>query len=96
MELKLPKQVLYNSNTRLGKAQPYVLTKSCPNGRFKLLYFHVDPMEIVKLNGGCGDIYGRQEWGPWCLLRVFRYRVVSFKIIHDKEKIKELEEELNS
>lgn len=97
MKIKTHPKILYNPNTRLGDLQPYVLIHENRYSRFKILYFHVSEMELFKLEEGQARcLYGRQEWGPWCELRVWRYRVISFKILQDKEKIKELEEELCS
>ena len=97
MKRKYDKRILYNPNTRLGKLQPYVFIYENKYSRFKNLYFHVSDRELYKLEEGTAKkVYGRQEYGPWCEMRIFRYRVVWFSVIRDLEKIKELEEELCS
>ena len=92
----VPKKVLYNPNTSLGEAEPYVFVHRT-KGSIYTDYFHVSEHEIFQLEGGQGVIVGRQEYGPWFMLQIFRWSVVSLwqpKTDKELKRLKELKEYL--
>ena len=94
----LPRQILYNPNTRLGAAEPFVLMSKDSSKHFGYLYWHICDWELNRLEGGQGLLIGRQECGPFHVLQVYRYRVVSHYVPwHDKElqRVKDIKEYLN-
>ena len=72
----VPKKVLYNPNTSLGEAEPYVFMKKTDYSAF-IEYWHVSEHEIFRLVDGCGYIVGRQEYGPFNILTIFNWSVFS-------------------
>ena len=85
------KKVLYNPNTSLGAIEPYVFVRKNPGYTF-IEYWHVSEHEMFRLEGGQGIIIGRQEFGPWFMLSVFRWAVVFVWIPATDKEIKRLQE----
>lgn len=85
-KFKPPTCVGYDPRSELGEREPYVVYFRRDDG--SNIPFHITPYALTQIEGGEGDIYGRTPWGPWCRLHVYRYFVVSYRIVDD---INELE-----
>lgn len=50
--------------------------------------FYVCFTELRKLENknGSGACYGRTEWGPFCLLHCYDYRIMNVRVLSDKEQ----------
>ena len=82
----------YDPCTRLGELEPIVLFQRQENGQ--AVGFHITKGAYAALNGGCGECYGRTPWGPFCRLQIYQYRVISSRVIHDAELLRQIREEI--
>ena len=90
--MKLDKRCRYDPNTCLGELESVVLYHFLHTG--ELIPFHITKVEYAKLNNGCGRCYGRTPWGPFCWLKVYDYRVMSYHIERDPDVLKKILEDL--
>ena len=91
----LDRRCSYNPNTALGELESVVVYYYHDFSKMAVP-FHITKTEYAKLNGGSGRCYGRTPWGPFCWLKIYEYRVVSFYIERDPNKLKEIHENLYS
>ena len=82
-----PSCVGYNPNSELGPLECVVLFHRQENGNF--IPFHITEQAYVSLNGGKGIVYGRTPWGPVCKLKVYCYRVITYKIVDNVDELEE-------
>lgn len=92
--MELDKRCTYNPNTKLGELESIVVYYF-PSSTV-VVPFHISKIEYAKLNAGNGRCYGRTPWGPFCWLKIYDYRVISFYVEQDSKKLKEIQEELFS
>ncbi len=100
MSGQLPYNVKYDVTGHFNLAMPWRLTKkrsprAVPNG----LQFSITNYDYMLLTDTYGE--GRcyaylEDFNKWCEIRVYRWWVVNFFVITDKDKIKELEEGVTS
>ncbi len=87
-----PRYVKVRMDSKRGPAEPFMVYPSKNSGIKSKYPFHLSYSQLNKLESGRGEVYGRTEWGPFCLLRINHYRVVQIKDIpfsdDDQEKIK--------
>ena len=89
--MNLHKKCTYDANTRLGRLEPIVIyfRRQDPP-----IPFHITEVDYAKLIDGEGRCYGRTPYGPWCLLKIFRYEVIAYRAIRDPKVIEEIENDL--
>ena len=92
--MKLDSRCTYNPHTRLGELESIVVYYYPVSNM--IVPFHISKTEYVKLNAGNGRCYGRTPWGPFCWLKIFDYRVISFYVERDPKKLQEIHEDLFS
>ena len=92
--MNLDSRCKYNPNTPLGELESVVLYHYAYGGF--MVPFHITKIEYAKLNNGRGRCYGRTPWGSFCWLFIYEYRVVTYHIEQDPEKIKKIKEEMFS
>lgn len=83
LELYGDDKIGVNVRTKYGTLEPYLIywAKSVrPNN---VTPYHITQHELDKLsdNNGCGHIYGRTEWGPYCKLICSFWRVIGIIIL---------------
>ncbi len=91
---KLHKNCSYSPNTRLGELESVVVYHRHYTGQ--IIPFHITKVAYSKLNGGEGICYGRTPWGPFCRLKIYNFRVISYKIIRDSKTVEEILEDLTT
>ena len=88
-----PERVGVNVRSKRGPSEPFMLYPSKKSlMRYKDIAFHISYAMLNRLEDGDGDIYGRTDWGPFCLLRVYKYKIIQVRVLPsaDQKKIERL------
>ncbi|MBE6531389.1 MAG: hypothetical protein E7679_04800 [Ruminococcaceae bacterium] len=87
LELYGDDRIGINVRTKYGVLEPYLVywaESVKPNNKIP---YHIARQELDKLsdNNGCGTVYGRTQWGPYCKLICAFYKVISIRILEGQD-----------
>lgn len=96
----LPPHVKQTNSKKYGAVLPYRISQRKPLANGTRLYFYISEIDYIHLtddNVGEGRCYAYlEDFEKWCEIRVYRYRVIVFRVIKDAETLKKIEEEILS
>ena len=77
-------------NSRLGSAEPFTVIWAKKYRKETVAPYHLSYSQLNKLESGCGEVYGRTEYGPFLKMKLLYYRVIRIEVVPDceSEKIK--------
>ena len=84
-----PSRVGVDVKSKLGACEPFCFYASKKSSiKNKDVPYHVSYSQLNRLEGGKGEIYGRTEYGPFCLLRIYGFKIIYLRVLPESEQKK--------
>ena len=96
----LPYNVKKIDSKKYGSVLPYCLSSKKKHYLVGELHFYISDIDYIHLSddyigeGRCFAYF--ENFDVWCVVRIFKYWVVSFTVVKDEKTLRQIEEEILS